>query len=83
LIPEDGVMAAYDPKTTPREVNLIVTAWVLRLVWAGLYETSYELERSYRERLRLVDCDEVYVESAVTFGKDAAQMIRSQVDPVN
>jgi hypothetical protein len=55
-------MTTYDPKAAPREVNPVVTTFVLLLVRTGLSERPYELERSYRERLRLLDCDEGYRE---------------------
>jgi hypothetical protein len=55
----------------------------MRLVPIGHYESAYENERSYRERLRLQQCDAVYIESAIAFGRNAAQIIWSQVEPVN
>lgn len=61
----------------------VVTALVLRLVRTGLYEHSDKLKRSYRERLRLLDCDEAYIESVLAFGRNAAHSIRSQVEPMN
>jgi hypothetical protein len=64
-------------------VNLVVTAFVLRLVRTGLYEAADELEQSYRDRLRLLECDVVYIESALAFGRNAAQIIQAQVEPVN
>ena len=36
------------------------------------------LERSYRERLRLQPFDAAYIESAMAFGKNSAQIILSQ-----
>jgi hypothetical protein len=62
-------MSDYDPTSAAREVNLVVTAFVPRVVRAGLYESAYELERSYRERLALLECDEAYIESALAFGR--------------
>jgi hypothetical protein len=60
-----------------------VTVFVPRLVQSGLYEITYEVERSYRERLRLLDCDEAYIESVMAFGRNAAQVIWQQVESVN
>jgi hypothetical protein len=72
------VMCAYDPKMAPRAVNLVVTAFVLRLVRTDLYEGPYELERSYRERLRPLDCDEAYMESAMSFSSSCPRKGKSK-----
>jgi hypothetical protein len=49
----------------------------------GLYESPYELERSYRERLRLVNCEEAYIERVMAFGRKAAQSIRSHTQSLH
>jgi hypothetical protein len=80
---KERTVKPYDPKAAPRVVNEVVTAFVLRLVRTGPYESSFELERSYRERLRLLDGDEAYIESVMAFGRKAAKSIRAEAEPVN
>jgi hypothetical protein len=64
-------------------VKEVVAAFIARLVLNGLYETTCEVEWSYRERLELLGCDGAFIESAIENGRNAACHIRSQVEPMN
>jgi hypothetical protein len=64
-------------------VNLVVAVFVPRLVLTGLYDGGRDAERKCRERIRLLGCGPAYIESAIAFGRNAAQRIRAQVKPVN
>jgi hypothetical protein len=57
--------------------------FITRLVLTGLSETDGEVVWSYRLQLRLLGYDEAYFESKMVFGRNTAQGIRAQVEPVN
>lgn len=75
-------MSPYDPMTAHRSVNEVVAACAIRLLHTGLFESMYDADSGYRERLRELGCQDEYIESAMVYARQATQsaLARLQTD---
>lgn len=65
----------YDWKTASRVVTEVVVAYIFRLMRTYPLQEMEDPEKIYRQRLKLLGCDDEYIDSAMKYARDSARLI--------